>query len=393
MASIRKLPNGSYQATVSLGRGADGRQIRKYVTKDTLKECKSAARKIEEDYENGKTSNYSDMKFSTWAAKFIELKRPPEISPTTHRFYKECINLHFIPYFGQKKLGQITDIHIREYIASKRKENSFKTGKPLSETTIKKHFVILSHMLGMALKMQNPCLEVKAPDSNYKPRYVPTTEEFDRLLNAVGGLWDELPILLAGWCGMREGEIFCLKVNDIAGNKITVDENRALAEVEDGDTKYEYIEKGPKSENGKRVVAVPAYVADLVQNRILQLELKDDDFLFDMRPDSYGKRFTKIIKYHNLMLTDAPTGKKASFAKETLPRQLHIQDKLIPEFTFHALRHYHATVLYEEHYPDLYAAKRLGHDISVLKGIYQRLGLKQKESFDEKINDTFKKPE
>jgi integrase len=282
-----------------------------------------------------------------------------------------------------------------EYVAKKREEVSGKTKKNLSGGSIKKHFAVLSNMLGIVLKNNNPCLFMKSPENNPEPRYVPTTDEFDRLLNAVDGLWDELPILLAAWCGMRQGEIFCLKVNDVMGDKIRVDENRALAEkelAEENSPKYEYIDKDPRSENGNRVVAVPSYIMELINKRIAELNLKDDDYLFDMRPDSYGKRFASIIHYHNLVLTKNPTGKKASFAKTTLPRQLHIQSKPIPEFTFHALRHYHATVLYEKHYPDLYAAERLGHDVMVLKRIYQRLRLKERNSFDDKIQETFKKP-
>jgi integrase len=395
MASIRKLSNGTFQATISCGRDAQNRQIRRFVTRSTEKECKSAARKIEQDYVDGKLSNYSNMKFSAWADKFIEIKRPPELSPTTYRFYKGCINTHFIPYFNRMKLCQITDIHIREYLAVKRKEVYGKHKKHYSEATIKKHYAILSNMLGMALKHNNPCLNVDAPSDDSEPRYVPTTEEFDRLLNAVDGLWDELPILLAAWCGMRQGEIFGLKVNDVLGDKIRVDENRALAEVEEvekGGNKYEYIDKDPKSENGNRIIAVPEYIMALVHERIKSLNLKDNDRLFNMRPDSYGKRFSDIIMYHNLMLTDKPTGRQASFNNDSLPKTLHIQDAPIPEFTFHALRHYHATVLYEQHYPDLYAANRLGHDINVLKKIYQRLRLKQKDTFDDKISETFKKP-
>lgn len=399
MPSIRKLKNGTFQATVSLGRDINNKQIRKFVTRDTEKECRSAARKLEQDYEDGKLNSYSGMKFAAWANKFIEIKHPPEVSPTTYRFYKECINYHFIPYFGNKKLGQITDIHIREYIASKRMGKSKKTGKPLSETTLKKHFVILSNLLGMALKQNNPCLELEGPKGDSEPRYVPTTEEFERLWNAVEGLFDEIIILLAGWCGLREGEIFGLEVNDILmGDKIRIDENRALSEVEEKlvdytGPKYEYIDKDPKSERGKRVVSVPEYIMDAIRLRISELGLKDNDKIFDMRPDSYAKRFSKIIHYHNLILLDKPTGKQASFANKTLPKQLHIQDKPIPKFVFHALRHYHATVMYEEHFPDQYAAERLGHDITVLKRIYQRLRLKEKTVFDEKIKTIFKKPD
>ena len=37
MASIKKRPNGTYQATIYIGRDADGKQLFKYVTKDGLK--------------------------------------------------------------------------------------------------------------------------------------------------------------------------------------------------------------------------------------------------------------------------------------------------------------------------------------------------------------------
>jgi integrase len=383
MASIRKIEKDGkvvgWQATVSCGRDAQGKQIRRFVTRSTEKECKSAARQLEQEYEDGKLSNVPNMKFSAWADKYLEIKKP-ELSPTTYRFYKGCINKHFKPYFIRLKLHQINDLYIRQYVAKSLEDKS------KSKLTVKKHLAVLSSILGMALKQKNPCIGVEISNAKGEVRYVPTTEEFERLLNAVEGMWDEIPILLASWCGMRLGEIFCLKVNDITGDKIRIDENRALSE--DG-----YVEKDPKSENGKRVVAVPDYIMELINSRISEFKLKDDDYIFNMRPDSYGKRFAKLIMYHNLMLTNKPTGRQAPFHDDSIPRMLKIQSKPIPDFTFHALRHYHATVLYEQHIPDLYAAQRLGHDIMVLKRIYQRLRLKEKTSLDDTIKDIFKKPE
>lgn len=50
MASIQKRPNGKYQATIYVGKDENGKQIRKYVTKSTLMECKRAAREIEKQH-------------------------------------------------------------------------------------------------------------------------------------------------------------------------------------------------------------------------------------------------------------------------------------------------------------------------------------------------------
>ena len=54
MASIKNRPNGSFQATVFIGRDANGKQLFKYITKPTEKECKAAARKVEQDLDDKK---------------------------------------------------------------------------------------------------------------------------------------------------------------------------------------------------------------------------------------------------------------------------------------------------------------------------------------------------
>ena len=52
MASIKKRPNGTYQATIFIGRDSDGKQLFQYVTKRGLRECKVAAREIEQAIED-----------------------------------------------------------------------------------------------------------------------------------------------------------------------------------------------------------------------------------------------------------------------------------------------------------------------------------------------------
>jgi integrase len=80
-----------------------------------------------------------------------------------------------------------------------------------------------------------------------------------------------------------------------------------------------------------------------------------------MRPDSYGKRFRKIIYYHNKIFDEKQKKlkknkkekiKKMPYAPDSLPKTLKIQESKIPDMTFHALRHYHATVLYRQKVPD-----------------------------------------
>ena len=84
-------------------------------------------------------------------------------------------------------------------------------------------------------------------EENNKP-HVLTDTEMAKIHDHVRGTRDEPIILLAAWCGLRRGEIFALKWNDIDWNvgELTVDESYCI----DEDCKY--LDKRPKSENGVR---------------------------------------------------------------------------------------------------------------------------------------------
>jgi len=356
MASFKKLPNGTWQATISCGRDINGKQIRKYVTKPTLKECKAAAREIEMEIEENKLLAVSNMRFSSWSDKWLEIKKPL-VSPSTFLSYKMYIDKHFNPYFGRFKLEQINELHIRQYISKKLDEK-------LSSETIRKHFFVLNDILDTALKEKNPAKNIEPPKRIEFTPQLPTEDEFKKIHESLKGAWDEIPFLLAAWCGMRQGEIFALKWDDIdwEGKTVVIDENKAIST--EG-----YILKSPKSNKGKRKIVIPEYILNLLKayrKNELQNKTQEDELsntlIFNMRPDSYSKRWGKIMERLEL-----------------------------PHIRFHDLRHYHASILYKAGIPDHYAAQRLGHDIMVLKKIYQHLQLEDKEELDKKVVNLFQK--
>nr|PZN08410.1 MAG: site-specific integrase [Caldicoprobacter oshimai] len=341
MASIRKLKNGKYQATIFIGRDANGKQLRKYVTRDTYKECKAAAREIEQEIEEGRFIDVKNIRLSVWMDKWLALNKE-RLAPSTYLSYKMYVDVHFKPTLGKLKLNQINEIHIQEYMNNKLKE--------LSPTTVRKHMFVLRKILDDALKHKNPARNIKIPaQSEYMP-HVPTSEEFEMIHQAVKGTRDEIIVLLAGWCGLRRGEIFALKWNDINWKEgtIRIDESRSISE--DG-----FLDKQPKSKNGLREIVVPEYLMNLLeQYRRKQKQITER--IFPIRPDYYSSYFAELIK-----------------------------KKGLPNIRFHDLRHYHATWLYEQGVPDQYAAQRLGHDIHVLKSIYQHLQVDKKKEIDESI--------
>ena len=121
-------------------------------------------------------------------------------------------------------------------------------------------------------------------------------------------------------------------------------------------------------------MAVPPYLMELIKGiiqngfglkkkkkpkvvvEITDKKNKSDQFIFPMRPDSYSSYLAKLVREKNM-----------------------------PKTRLHFLRHYHASWLYENDVLDHLAAERLGHDIKVLKQIYQHLGVEKKEKINKRI--------
>lgn len=364
MASIRKRPNGTWQAAIYVGRDAKGKQLFEYVTRDSQKECKAAAREIEQELAEGRLTKIPNMRLSAWIEQWLEINKD-RLSPSTVALYTTYAKLHYAE-IGHLKLNQLNEIQLTKFMTSKL--------KTMSRASVRRLMSALKKMLFDALKHKSPAKDIALPDPEKNPIRLLTDKEMEQIHNDVRGTRDEPIILLAAWCGLRRGEIFALKWDDIdwAKGVVRVDESRCITEEND------YIDKRPKSENGVREVVVPEYLLNLLEDlKKSQMQVSDkpkkkskvkktekenkEARIFDMRPDSWSSYFAKLVR-----------------------------DKNWPEISTHSLRHYHASWLYAQNIPDQYAAARLGHDIQILKSIYQHLGLDKRHEIDDNIRNLYK---
>lgn len=354
MASIRKNQNGTYTATIYLGRDNSGRQIRKYVTRAGLKETKLAAQELEQEERTRDIAAAASMKMEKYLDRWLEINGS-RIAPTTYRSYKIYIDHHFKPAFGFRKVGDVKELHIKEYVGEKLKN--------LSPTTVRKHYFVLQAIFRDALKHRSPMADIRPPkQKDFRPD-LPTAEDIKKIAEKfadIGPEWEAI-ILLASWCGMRRGEIFALRWDDISDEGyIKIDEAVSI-----GNDSYKFKARDPKSEKGKRTVATPDYLINLlykIKEGQKVIDIKNSSLVFTVTAGQFTQRYYRLKE----------KGK-------------------IPAFRFHDLRHYHASYLYAHNIPDHYAAERLGHDISVLKKIYQHLGLDQKKEIDDTVKGLFDK--
>jgi integrase len=185
------------------------------------------------------------------------------------------------------------------------------------------------------------------PREKYIPHVV-TDKELNLILNHLKQPHYKIIVLLSAWGGLRRGEIFALKWKNVDFENCRIEINSALTLSENG-----YIEKPPKSANGYRTVILPEELITMLKE--YRKNNFDTKYIFNISPSTLTHHFMKITKELDL------------------------------DIRFHDIRHYHSNWLYKNGIPDHHAAKRMGHDIQTLKGIYQHLDTDNHKKLEEDI--------
>ena len=123
----------------------------------------------------------------------------------TYSSYTGLIKNAIKPYFRQKKLTlrELEARHIQSFYSEK-----LKNVKP--NTVIHYHAVIhsaLKYAVKTDMIIQNVALKVDRPRKNdFQPVFL-STEETQKMFEAIKGTKLELPILVAAFYGLRRGEV------------------------------------------------------------------------------------------------------------------------------------------------------------------------------------------
>jgi integrase len=160
-----------------------------------------------------------DITLADFADKWLKDYAEGAVKRSTWQVYDSHARVHFKPALGALALRAIHEDTIQGYIAGKLAAGA----KPKS---VKNHLVILKHMFRHAVKWgylaKNPAAEVKAPRVEREEMDFLRPEEVRHLLTAKGEDGEPairpgwyVPIKLAIFSGLRQGEQFALRVGDL----------------------------------------------------------------------------------------------------------------------------------------------------------------------------------
>lgn len=162
-----------------------------------------------------------------------------------------------------------------------------------------------------------------------------------------------LEILLGLFMGLRKGEISGLKFSDFDTENRTVRISRQVTAdpiVLKGSsriTKYQLVEKAPKTENSNRMLRVPGVIMFEVLERKRQNDLKREQL---------GEKY---IDKDYISCTANGRPHSASSLNNALSKLCSRNG--LPHLTVHSLRHMYATILTEQGVPLVKVSALLGH--------------------------------
>ena len=249
--SIFRRKDGRWEARYPLGKDVTtGKTKYRSVYGDTYSEAKEKRMQaMRKTY-----ISHSNEGFIEAVRMWLE-EKAPDIKEQTYRRYRQCIDAHIIPYFGDVKCSTITQSTVDEFLRQKRLSGRLDGKGGLSPSTIRGMCIILQSILLFAYqkKMGIPeMIQIKKPRAEKKRVSVLKQNEQNKLeavlLASPSGT--NLAIYLALYSGMRIGEICALRWSDIDFDERQLFVRSTVIRNKNGQSAI----APPKSETSQRVI-------------------------------------------------------------------------------------------------------------------------------------------
>jgi len=206
MPGVKKLPSGRYEAWYR--DPANKEKTRQFAKKGDAQAWLNAriASLVRGDYIDPKAGRIT---FGVFAEEWFEAQT---FDDSTREAVELRLRVHILPTFGDLELRAIKASTVQAWLRSRQ--------RTCAPRYVRVMLASLSAVLGAAAEdgviVRNPCASraVRAP-AVADTRIVPWThEQVAAVIDAHPDRWRAIPVVAAG-CGLRQGEVFGLRVSDV----------------------------------------------------------------------------------------------------------------------------------------------------------------------------------
>lgn len=273
------------------------------------------------------------MTFESFA-ELYEKDMKPKLKLNTWLTKESIIQKKILPYFGKRKLSEITAKDVMDW------QNEIRTltdsrGKPYSQTYLKTLHTQLSALFNHAIRYYglnfNPAAKVGNMGTEERREMLFWTK--DEYLRFADAMMDKpmsyYAFEMLYWCGIREGELLALTPADFDFEVGTVSINKSYQRLQGQD-----VITTPKTKKSIRVVKMPQFLCDEMEDYLKMFyNAGTDDRIFPV-----SKHYLK----HEMARGCKATGVK--------------------KIRIHDLRHSHISLLIDMGFTALAIAERVGHE-------------------------------
>ena len=235
-------------------------------------------------------------------AKLYERDIKPKLKLNTWITKESIIQKKILPYFGKRKLSEIT---ARDIICWQNEIRELKDwhGKPLSATYLKTVHNQLSAIFNHATRFynlqNNPCQKAGSMGKKKNREMLFWTKE--EYLKFAEVMMDKplsyYAFEMLYWCGIREGELLALTPSDFDFEKGTVSITKSYQRLNGRD-----LITTPKTEKSNRIIRMPKFLVQEIQDYL--------KMLYGIGPEDRMFQVTKSYLYREMKRGSKEAGVK-----------------------------------------------------------------------------------
>ena len=351
---IKQRSKGSWSIVLDLGRDpSTGKRKQQWVTvRGTKKEAEKKLSELQHQLNTGEFVKSSKLTVREFLTQWFQDYVKTNARAATAEGYKIIVERHLIPSLGGIALAQLQPSHIQGYYAKALGEGRCDGKGGLAARTVVHHHRVLREALSHAVKWglvgRNVADAVDPPRAVNKEMKALDSAGVLRLLDAARGTIYFPLINLATFTGMRRSELLGLRWLDLNLSRGTVSIVQVLHCLPGGRIVFEQ----PKTARSKRLVK-------LSHETTLALRAYRDTAEADLEQVGDSISGDRLLFSHINGAPLLPNTVTHAFAK--IARRAGLEG-----FTFHSLRHTHASIMLQQGVSSKTVAERLGHSTVVI---------------------------
>ena len=330
----RPARKGVWVATVSQGIDRKtGKRLRTFLYAPTKEQAQAKLLKFLTESGGTRARVTERVKLADYLIRWLEGVRATK-SANTARSYEQIVRLHILPHVGSVRLDAFTAADAERLYRDVRNAGASVAMAAKLHAVLR---IALNHAKRRGLIATSPLETITPPRHRRPPVTALTVEQVAALLKAARGHRLEALFVLAVLHGMRQGELFALRWDDVDFPNRTLSVTRSVQEISGALTVVE-----PKSARSRRRIELSKMAVEALRRR---------KALADREKDDSGYVFTS---------TRGELLRKSNFLRrEWFP--LRETAKLPESVRFHDLRHTSASLLLLQGTSPKVVQELLGH--------------------------------